>query len=444
MLLSNIKLKTQLALINAFSKILIIIIAVFVLPLTVREISIQEMDKQLIDKLDQLYKLIEVNGIEHFIDVQDDAMGYGSYNILKEEYVSIEVSPDTVLTEYIESTQRLVDGEVLDYRIISATFEYEEYFYLIEIGKSTSAITLFEKNLKKYTFIFLIFLLSLSVIFDLSVTQILLRPFYQIIQKLKLINHPSNFNYAVTKTNTSDFKYLEESIHHLMKKIEEVFNEEREYIGNISHEILTPISIIKSKLENFSDNTNLSHEDTIKIYETKITLGRLTKLVRSLLLLSRIENKEYLLDETININQVAVNVIDEIKERIEVKDISLSQNLSEEEFTLFGNKELIHILIYNILNNAIKYTPENGSIELSSKHINNTYLIEIKDNGIGIAEKHLPYVFERFKKFESGTHNFGLGLALAKTICNYHRIEIQVDSELGHGSTFTLIFPKKI
>ena len=442
MLFSNLKLKTQLALINAFSKILIIIIAVFVLPLTVREISIQEMDNQLTNNLDKLYKLIEENGIEQFIDVQNDAMGYGSYNILKEEYVSIEVSPDTVLTEYIESTQRLVDGEVLDYRIISATFEYEDYFYLIEIGKSTSSITLFERNLKKYTFIFLIFLLSLSVVFDLSVTQILLRPFYQIIRKLKLINHPSNFNYSITKSNTSDFRYLEESIHHLMRRIEDVFNEEREYIGNISHEILTPISIIKSKLENFSDNTNLSHEDAIKIYETKVTLGRLTKLVRSLLLLSRIENKEYLLDETINIKQVALNVIDEIKERIEVKDISLTKNLSEEEYTLFGNKELIHILIYNILNNAIKYTPENGKIELSSNYINSTYVLEIKDNGIGIAEKDLPHVFERFKKFESGTHNFGLGLALSKKICSYHQIEIHIESKLDYGSTFTLVFPK--
>jgi len=222
-----------------------------------------------------------------------------------------------------------------------------------------------------------------------------------------------------------------------------VFNEEREYIGNISHEILTPISIIRSKLENFSNNTNLSHDDAIKIYETKVTLGRLTKLVRSLLLLSRIENKEYLLDETINIKQVALNVIDEIKERIEVKDISLTEKLSNEEYILFGNKELIHILIYNILNNAIKYTPENGKIELSSNSINSSYVLEIKDNGIGIAEKDLPHVFERFKKFESGTHNFGLGLALSKKICDYHQIEIQVESKLDYGSTFTLIFPKK-
>lgn len=443
MFFPNTKLKFQLAIINAFSKIVIILIAIFILPFSVRKISIQEMDKQLINKLDKLYLIIEDTGIEEFVDIDDNSLGYGSYNILKEEYVSIELSSDTVLKEFIESTKRRIDDEIIDYRIISATFKYADYYYLIEIGKSTNTITLFEKNLRNYTFVFLIFLLSLSIIFDLSITQILLRPFDYIIQKLKRSNHPNNFDYTITKTSTTDFRYLEESIHHLMKGIEEAFNEEREYIGNISHEILTPISIIKSKLENFSDNTNLSHEDAIKIYETKVTLGRLTKLVHSLLLLSRIENKEYLLDENITIKQVALNVIDEIKERIEVKDISLTKNLSDEEFTIFGNKELIHILIYNILNNAIKYTPENGRIELSSNYINSTYILETKDNGIGIAEKDLPHIFERFKKFESGTHNFGLGLALSKKICDYHQIEIRVESKHDFGSTFTLIFPEK-
>lgn len=340
MLFPNTKLKTQLALINAFSKIIIIIIAAIVLPMAVAKISINEMDKQLINKLDQVYLLIEELGISEFVDIENNSLGYGSYNLLKEEYVSIEISTDTLLYEFIESTQRMVDDEIIDYRVISANFEYDSYFYLLEIGKSTEAITLFEKNLRNYTFVFLILLLALAVIFDLSVTQILLKPFDLIIQKLKLINHPSNFNYAKTKTTTSDFKYLEESIHHLMLRIEEVFNEEREYIGNISHEILTPISVIKSKLENFSANTNLSHEDTIKIYETKVTLGRLTTLVRSLLLLSRIENKEYLKDEALNIHEVISNVIDEIKERLEVKKIFFKKETLWRWIFLFWKQSL--------------------------------------------------------------------------------------------------------
>lgn len=440
MLFSNTKLKTQLVFINAISKIVIILIAAFVLPLVVAKISIQEMDKQLINNLDQVYILIEEMGIEEFVDIENNSLGYGSYNLLKEEYVSIEISTDTVLTEFIESTQRIVDEEIIDYRIISATFEYDEYFYLLEIGKSTAAITLFEKNLRNYTLIFLILLLVLAVIFDFSVIQILLRPFDLIIKKLKLINHPSNFNYSKTKTSTSDFKYLEESIHHLMSRIEEVFNEEREYIGNISHEILTPISVIKSKLENFSTNSNLDHNDAIKIYDIKVTLGRLTKLVRSLLLLSRIENKEYLKDESIELNRVLLNVVVEINERLEVKNILLKTDICQQEFCFFGNKELIHMMIYNLLNNAIKYTPENGQISISSKFKQFGFKIKINDSGIGIAKHDLPFIFERFKKFQSGENNFGLGLALVKKICDYHQIEVDVKSKINSGTVFSLIF----
>ncbi len=440
MLFPNTKLKTQLALINAFSKIIIIIIAVLILPMVVAKISLREMDNQLINKLDQVYLIVEEMGIEEFVDIENNSLGYGSYNLLKEEYVSIEISADTVLMEFIESTQRIVDEEIIDYRIISATFEYDDYFYLLEIGKSTAAITLFEKTLRNYTFVFLILLLALAVIFDLSITQILLRPFDQIIKKLKLIKHPSSFNYSKTKTTTSDFKYLEESIHHLMTRIEEVFNEEREYIGNISHEILTPISVIKSKLENFSANTNLSHEDAVKIYETKVTLGRLTKLVRSLLLLSRIENKEYLKDETIDLSIVVQSVVDEIKERMEVKNIKLKDEFCNQEFLFSGNKELIHMMIYNLLNNAIKYTAKEGFIQISTKLENNGFKLTIKDNGVGIAKEDLPFIFDRFKKFQSGNNNFGLGLALVKKICDYHQIEIAVSSLLKSGTTFTLIF----
>ncbi|MCP4552311.1 MAG: HAMP domain-containing histidine kinase [Bacteroidetes bacterium] len=436
------KLKNQLALINTLSKILIILIAVFILPLLVRRISINETDNQLIDKLDQIYGILEDDGVEVFIDIESDILGYGSYNILKEEYVSIEVSTDTLLYEYIETTQRIIDDEILNYRVISATFEYDSGTYLVEIGHSISSIINFEKELREFAFYLLILLLTLTIILDLSIVQILLRPFEQIIQKLKTNHHPSSFDYTKVKSSTSDFKYLEDSIHQLMKKIEIAFNEEREYIGNISHEILTPISIIRSKLDNFSENTTLIHEHSLKIHEVKITLGRLTKLVRSLLLLSRIENNEYLVNKNLNINQHIKIVLEEINERFEVKGISVSTDLPASEYILKGNAELMHILFFNLLNNAAKYTNEDGCVIIKSYERYNQHIVEISDDGVGIAEDHLPSIFSRFKKFQKGNNSFGLGLALVKKICDIHQIDIVVKSQPNKGSTFKLIFPK--
>lgn len=442
MLFPNTKLKNQLALINTLSKILIILIAIFILPLLVRKVSINDTDNKLIDKLDQIYEILEYNGIEDFIDIENDILGYGSYNILKEEYVSIEVSTDTLLYEYIETTQRIIDDEILNYRVISATFEYDKVTYLVEIGHSISSIINFEKELRKFAFYLLILLLTFTIILDLSIVQILLRPFEQIIQKLKTNHHPSSFDYSKVKTSTSDFKYLEDSIHQLMKKIETAFNEEREYIGNISHEILTPISIIRSKLDNFSENTKLIHEDTLKIYEAKITLGRLTKLVRSLLLLSRLENNEYLVNEDLNINQHIKLVLEEINERFEVKDIRVKTDLKVSDYILKGNAELMHILFFNLLNNAAKYTNENGNIFIKSHIQNDQFCISVTDDGVGISEDHLPNIFSRFKKFQNRNNSFGLGLALVKKICDIHQIFIEVESEPNKGSTFKLLFPK--
>ena len=440
MILPKTRLKNQLALINAFSKILIITLAVFLIPRVVRTISINEMDNQLIKKLDQVYELIEDRGIEEFISADEMDMGFGSYNILKEEYISIEGTTDTVLSEYIDNSERIIEEELYDYRVISAVIQYDEDYYLIEIGKSVNSILSFETKLNRFAFYLLLGLLTLTIIFDLSVTQIILRPFDQLIQKLTASNHPTTFDYSSVNTSTTDFRYLEESIHSLMQRIEDAFQNEREFIGNISHEILTPISIIRSKLDNFVNTTELSDQELIRIIESKMTLGRLTKLVRTLLLMSRIENQEYLLNEKLNINSLLNEVVNEMSERFEIKDLNVYIDNSYSDIRIKGNQDLMHILFYNLITNSVKYTAEGGSIRISAQHLNDHAEISISDTGCGIASVDLPHIFSRFKKFKEGENNFGLGLSLVKRIADYHQIQIEVESEIDKGSCFKLIF----
>lgn len=402
--------------------------------------SIRQIDNRLIDKLDSIYTLVEESGVESFINTEDSLQAFGSYNIFKEEYISIERISDTTLYELIEYTKRAVEGEVFDFRVISASFEYGGNYYLIEIGLSLTSINVFQKHLKSFAFYFLIVLLTLTIILDLSITQYLLKPFGQIIERLKNSNHPKNFDYTPVHTSTSDFKYLEENIHGLMKKIENVFNDERDYISNISHELLTPISIIRSKLENFVNNTSLSDDELVKIYESRVTLGRLTKLVRTLLLLSRIDNDEYLLIEKVNLYELLERIAIDFQEHFEQKNIEFELLSQIKDIEMFGNKDLLHILFFNLINNAIKYTPEGGQIILKQYIENKMLIVELIDNGIGISKENLPYIFSRFKKFQGGDNNFGLGLALVKKIIDYHQFSIEVDSEIQRGTRFLLNF----
>jgi len=440
MLLPKTKLKNQLALINALSKGVIIILAIFFIPWLVRTISIQETDDQLIIKLDQVYDLIESNGIEVFIDTENTDQGFGSYNILKEEYISIEETSDTLLYEYIDYQKREIDGDIYEYRVISATFGIEDQVYLLEIGKSINAVISFEQKLKNFAFYLLLFLLTISIFIDLSITQILLRPFEKIIEKLKRTQHPKQFDYSLIHTNTTDFNYLQSSIGVLMHQIESTFEAEREYIGNVSHELLTPISILRTKLDNFSENTKLPEEDIHKIFEAKQTLSRLTKMVRSLLLLSRIENQEYLKNESVNLAQLLSDILSEFEDRAEIKQQNIIFKNEVKNSTIKGNAELLRILLSNLVSNAIKYTPEKGSIALLLERHTNYLVLNIRDNGPGISKTDLPHIFDRFKKFGKHKESFGLGLALVKQISDYHDIQIHVNSSSKEGTHFQLIF----
>lgn len=436
----KLKLKSKLALFNALSKAIIVTTLLFIVPWIVSEITIRETDNLLIQKLDRVTEMIDSLGIENYISRDNELKAFGSYNILKEEFISIEqISKDSLIDE-IQYSQRIIDEELVDYRVLSYSLEKSENNYLIEIGRSISTIIRFEEDMKRFAFLFLVIIILLTIILDLSFIQFLLNPFEKIVKKLKNTDHPTSFDYIEVQTSTSDFRYLDDTIHSLMHKIEDAFNNEREYISNVSHELLTPISIIQSKLDNILSDESLSDSDLLKIMDSKHTLGRLTKMVRTLLMMSRIENEEYLLTEKVEINLLVKNVAEEIEDKILAKELELKLTLHTENVIINGNENLLFILLYNLVNNAIRYT-QKGFIKVETSLENNKLVLSVSDTGQGISKENLPLIFSRFKNFTTHKDSFGLGLALAKKICDYHKIQITVDSELEKGTRFTLVFP---
>jgi signal transduction histidine kinase len=298
----------------------------------------------------------------------------------------------------------------------------------------------FEQKLKSYAIIFLIIILLITLLIDLVFIQFLLKPMDKIIIKLQNIKNPVNFDFSNINSNTTDFVYLDQSINALMHKIEKAFINEREYIGNVSHELLTPISIIRTKLDNIMLSKSLAETDMIKIVEAKQTLHRLTHLVRSLLVMSRIENEEYLLNEKVNINVLIDEVINEINDKILFKGLMLERNETKTTFNFTGNKQLLFTMIYNIINNSIRYT-ENGSITIISKVSKDGFSLNVTDTGIGMISNQTEQMFVRHKSFGQGIDSFGIGLTLTKKIADYHKIKISVNSEHKKGTTIILNFP---
>ena len=434
------KLQTKLALFNAASKAAIILVFVLLMPLVINYVATLNTDRQLVHKKEQVMRIIEDSSISAFIE-EDSESGYGSYNLLKEEFISLEAIAPGEVADGIENSKRRVDDEIVKYRVLSATFKAGDQHYLLEVGRSLATIDEIADTLRRFGLFTLLSIVLLTVVTDIAFTKYLLSPLKHINSKLRKSHDPAAFRVESINTTTAEFKYLDESIHDLMSRIEAAFLKEREFISNVSHELLTPVSILQSKLENMLVSEELSEDHAQKLVESQRTLARLKNIIRTLLLISKIENEQYLKQESTTISSLMDEVVEEIEDRLAVKNITLHKVL-ESDYCISGcNRSLLHTMVFNLINNAIKYNQTAGSITLRGYQTTTAYILEINDTGVGISSENLPYIFSRFKRFhKSDGDSFGLGLPIVKTIADFHRIAIEVSSQPDVGSSFRLLF----
>ena len=206
---------------------------------------------------------------------------------------------------------------------------------------------------------------------------------------------------------------------------------------------MTPISILQSKIENLFAREDVVDEFKTRLLEMQKILNRLKSITKTLLLISQIENEQFLKEDTIPLATLLQEVYDEISIRLQDKNISYEASLPHNWILVKVNKLLLFNLFFNLINNAIKYNYENGGIRIVANYENNAFIISITDTGIGISAADMPYIFNRFKKVRQSAQqdSFGLGLPIVKSIAAFHKIEIEVFSEQDKGCTFKLIFP---
>ncbi|WP_073247909.1 two-component system histidine kinase PnpS [Caloramator proteoclasticus] len=232
---------------------------------------------------------------------------------------------------------------------------------------------------------------------------------------------------------------------HDVTKIKALENMRSEFVANVSHELKTPLTSIKGFAETLKYVEDKETRDKFLdiIY---VESERLSRLINDILTLSELENKDY----AINFQKVCLNeCITEvyyIMERISLeKNIRLSIDSCEEQLYIYGDRDKFKQMIINLVDNAIKYTPQNGEVYLKLEKYNNNARIEVRDTGIGISKKHLPRLFERFYRVDKARSRSmggtGLGLAIVKHIVLMFKGDIYVDSEVNKGTTFTIILP---
>lgn len=425
------------------SKVAIALLFIISLPFLISGIASQYTNYSLRDQKRKVMNNIRKNGVSFYL--QGDS-SYGSYTMLKEEYIALEPVSDTTSTDTIRTTRRIVEQDTLSYRVLSHTFRENNKNYLLEIGKTTASINQYNKPLQRIALYMLMGLIAITLLVDLIFTRILIRPLGQIIRS-KLVNRKFPFKESVApvKTTTQDFRYLDQSLVSLMEQISADFQKEREFTANASHELMTPISILQTKMENLLAEEHITEEMSMAVIAMMKTLGRLKKISSSLLFISRIENDQFVKTDHVRPAILIAEVIAEIGHRMEEKKLHLEINLSPDAILTEVNQDLMFQYFYNLINNAIKYNIYGGSITITDQRTQHAYTITVSDTGIGIPQEELPFIFDRFRKTNLGTTTgYGLGLSIVKSIAIYHGFEIRSSSKTGTGSSFVSIFPSAI
>jgi two-component system sensor histidine kinase ArlS len=436
-----LKLLTKLALFITLSKLLIVILFVSLLPSLVDYVSFRYSNYYLNQQKNKVLSVINENGLEYYLQ---GYTAYASYTMLKEEYISLIPAGTGSVRDTIETSQRIVEGDTLNYRVLVHELDDQDNKYILEIGKATDSIGQYNTLLQRFALYVLIGLILLSIVVDLVYTNVLLRPLGKIVRS-KLLNRKFPFKEPLSpvKTSTIDFKFLDSSLISLMKKIHEAFDKEREFTSNASHELMTPISILQTHIENLLMEDDISEPLQEKISAMMRTLNRLKKIVHSLLYISQIENDQFAKTDTVPMHQISREVTEELSDRLEAKSIHFTNTISSKVKITHVNHDLFFQLLYNLINNAIRYNKENGSIHLSDHYApGQPYMITVKDTGIGIKEEELGTIFNRFKKTGKGnSEGYGLGLSIVKSIILFHGFEIKVSSDYGEGTVFSIAIP---
>jgi two-component system phosphate regulon sensor histidine kinase PhoR len=227
-----------------------------------------------------------------------------------------------------------------------------------------------------------------------------------------------------------------------ISELKNLENFKRDLIANASHELRTPLTAIKGYIETLKDEKIGPGEKYLNIIERHT--DRLIFIVQDLLILSRLEDKNIKPEfEQVSLNEIIADVALLLQKKALHKSLKL-EVFSESDVAVSGERNLLVQLFLNLIDNAIKYT-EKGSVGVTIKNLNGSVLIKIKDTGIGIDQKHLPRIFERFYVVDSSRSRSqggtGLGLSIVKHIINKHNGNIEIKSALGKGTEIIIKLP---
>jgi heavy metal sensor kinase len=242
-----------------------------------------------------------------------------------------------------------------------------------------------------------------------------------------------------------ELERLSTALNHMIRRLDDAFQHTQRFLADASHELRTPLTIVRAELEAIIDRTNESLEVRGLAASALDEVDRLRKIVEDLFALSRLDSGEALTQFTLlDLGELVASTADQMCLLAEDKGISISCR-SPGAVIVEGDRARLTQVIVNLLDNAIKYTPNGGHIEVRVNTSDHKAILEVADNGIGIPPEVVPRIFDRFFRADRARSRelggAGLGLSIVKSICVAHRGAVEVKSADGKGTQITVELP---
>mgnify|MGYP006180441571 CR=1 FL=1 len=344
---------------------------------------------RLLNELDIGYQLIS---LDTFPATREDRY----YTAERFDQYSNSVRP----YRYLETVVDIFDKQYL----LKAEVDMEEYFDVIPYTTAVAGL-FFVLILVGYYFI------------NRRIASRVWLPFYQTLDKLSKLQIHKGDEFAPVVTDIEEFDQLNENLLFFTNRSQSAYNQQKEFTENASHELQTPLAVLQAKAD-LLIQSDLSEAQYSLLDQINLTIGRMNRLNKNLLLLTKIENKQFMPNERINLSDILKETIDLYMVSFEERNLEVVDQITP-NVTIQGNRALIETLINSLLTNSISHNIDGGSVIVL---LNEKNLI-IKNTGVSndLGEEK---IFKRFNKDAKNTDGSGLGLAICEEICNMHQMKI--------------------
>jgi len=338
-------------------------------------------------------------------------------------------------------------GKYLSLRFLSTPVTIDRNFtYIIRIGASLRTLHYATTNLKIIFFFLLPIIIFINGLFGIFLTNITLSPINKMIDAMNKINAKD----LKMKINLPDSKdevlKLANTFNDMTDRLENSFTAQKRLIEDLSHDLKTPLAIMKGEIE-VALKRKRKVTEYVEIFNSALVeINKLTKMIEGLLLISRFESGISQSElNPINVTEIISDLIDNITILAEPRGINVAFEKTGDKY-IYGEQTQIRNLFLNLLDNAVKYNVDNGSLSVSIGDEDGFVKIVVADGGIGVKEEDLPYIFSRYyrimKSQDKKFSGFGIGLNIVKSIVDYHKGTIEVKSKVGLGTTFIVKLPE--